>query len=75
MRIEDEIDPADQLGAGMDLLRTATAALTARDLQSKKTRQAIANSIDNAIETMEPVHEFLLSCRTLPESPGPKLGR
>jgi len=28
MRIEDEIDPADQLGAGMDLLRTATAALT-----------------------------------------------
>lgn len=66
MKVEDEIDPADQLQAGLDLLRVTAASLTAASLLNKETRQAIVDCIGHSLETIEPVREFLESCRVRP---------
>ncbi len=45
----------DQMDAGMDLLRAAWLALHARDLLDEKMLDAVANTLNDAISTLEPV--------------------
>ncbi|AID29566.1 hypothetical protein ACVILI_003448 [Mesorhizobium sp. USDA 4775] len=51
----------DQMDAGIDLLRTAWLALHSRDLLDDTMTDAIANTLNDAINTLRPVREAVNS--------------
>ncbi|MER8844018.1 MULTISPECIES: hypothetical protein [Mesorhizobium] len=54
---ERDIAAIDQMDAGMDLLRTAWLALHTRDLLDDTMTDAIANTLNDAINTLRLVRE------------------
>ena len=58
-RAETNVAAVDQMDEGLDKLRAAWLALHARDLLTDEMVEAIANVLNEAIKTLEPVREEL----------------